>query len=66
MKALPSPQLALNCVSGRSGTEILRQLAHGGVMVTYGGMSRQVMFSCVIQTKFKEPYTAKVDPNLTL
>ncbi|XP_045136659.1 enoyl-[acyl-carrier-protein] reductase, mitochondrial-like [Portunus trituberculatus] len=41
VKALPPPRLALNCVSGRSGTEILRQLAHGGVMVTYGGMSRQ-------------------------
>lgn len=41
VKALPSPRLALNCVSGRSGTEILRQLEHGGVMVTYGGMSRQ-------------------------
>ncbi|KAG0718649.1 Enoyl-[acyl-carrier-protein] reductase, mitochondrial [Chionoecetes opilio] len=41
VKVLPPPHLALNCVSGRSGTEILRQLAQGGVMVTYGGMSRQ-------------------------
>ncbi|KAG7175521.1 enoyl-[acyl-carrier-protein] reductase, mitochondrial-like [Homarus americanus] len=41
VKALPPPRLALNCVSGRSGTEILRQLTPQGVMVTYGGMSRQ-------------------------
>lgn len=41
VSALPKPSLALNCVSGRSGTEVLRQLASKGVMVTYGGMSRQ-------------------------
>ncbi|KAK7028867.1 hypothetical protein SK128_002006 [Halocaridina rubra] len=41
LKAFPKPSLGLNCVSGKSGTEILRQLAPRGVMVTYGGMSRQ-------------------------
>ncbi|KAK4300049.1 hypothetical protein Pmani_017756 [Petrolisthes manimaculis] len=41
VKAVPRPMLALNCVSGRSGTELLRQLAPQGTMVTYGGMSRQ-------------------------
>ncbi|XP_042874356.1 enoyl-[acyl-carrier-protein] reductase, mitochondrial-like [Penaeus japonicus] len=41
VKALPKPSLALNCVSGRSGTEILRQLSPQGVMITYGGMSRK-------------------------
>lgn len=41
VQALPKPSLALNCVSGRSGTEILRQLSPQGVMVTYGGMSRK-------------------------
>ncbi|XP_076036918.1 enoyl-[acyl-carrier-protein] reductase, mitochondrial-like isoform X2 [Oratosquilla oratoria] len=41
IKEMTQPILALNCVSGRSGTEILRRLAFGGVMVTYGGMSRQ-------------------------
>nr|XP_053652137.1 enoyl-[acyl-carrier-protein] reductase, mitochondrial-like [Cherax quadricarinatus] len=41
IKALPPPSLALNCVGGRSSTELLRQLAPEGVMVTYGGMSRQ-------------------------
>ncbi|XP_068231180.1 enoyl-[acyl-carrier-protein] reductase, mitochondrial-like [Palaemon carinicauda] len=41
VNSLPKPSLALNCVSGRSGTEVLRQLSSNGVMVTYGGMSRQ-------------------------
>lgn len=35
------PKLALNCVGGRSALNISRHLADGGVMVTYGGMSRQ-------------------------
>lgn len=41
VKSLSRPRLGLNCVSGRSGTEVLRQLTSKGVMVTYGGMSRQ-------------------------
>ncbi|KAG0724684.1 Enoyl-[acyl-carrier-protein] reductase, mitochondrial [Chionoecetes opilio] len=45
VKALPPAHLALNSVSGRSGTEIFRQLAQGGVMVTYGGMSTQALRS---------------------
>ena len=40
-KKLPQPKLALNCVGGQSALEILRQLGHGGIMVTYGGMSRE-------------------------
>ncbi|KAK2577489.1 hypothetical protein KPH14_003586 [Odynerus spinipes] len=38
---LPQPKLALNCISGQSATEIMRHLMHGGLMVTYGGMSRE-------------------------
>jgi len=34
-------QLALNCVGGKSATDILRVLEEGRTMVTYGGMSRQ-------------------------
>lgn len=42
MKSLPSaPRLALNGVGGQSATELLRCLAQGGTMVTYGGMSRK-------------------------
>ncbi|ALC42203.1 CG16935 [Drosophila busckii] len=35
------PKLALNCVGGKSATEVSRHLDNRGVMVTYGGMSRE-------------------------
>ncbi|KAL4233857.1 mitochondrial 2-enoyl thioester reductase [Mactra antiquata] len=35
------PKLALNGVGGKSATELLRHIGSKGVMVTYGGMSRQ-------------------------
>lgn len=38
---LPRPKLALNCVGGKSATEILRHLAPKGQLVTYGAMSRE-------------------------
>ena len=42
MEALPAaPKLAFNGVGGKSATELLRCLAQGGTMVTYGGMSRK-------------------------
>jgi trans-2-enoyl-CoA reductase len=40
-KILPKPKLALNGVGGKSATEIARHLGQGGIMVTYGGMSRE-------------------------
>lgn len=40
-KKLPAPKLALNCIGGQSAHEVMRHLAHGGTMVTYGGMSRE-------------------------
>lgn len=41
LKSVPTPRLALNCVGGKSSTELMRLLANQGVMVTYGGMSKQ-------------------------
>lgn len=42
LKSLPGrPKLALNCVGGNSATELFRHLDQGGVMVTYGGMSKR-------------------------
>lgn len=38
---LPKPKLALNCVGGKSATEILRHLADRGQLITYGAMSRE-------------------------
>lgn len=40
-KELLAPKLALNCIGGQNAHEIMRHLAHGGTMVTYGGMSRE-------------------------
>lgn len=34
-------RLALNCVGGKSATNMARQLGHSGEIVTYGGMSKQ-------------------------
>ncbi|XP_034478013.1 enoyl-[acyl-carrier-protein] reductase, mitochondrial [Drosophila innubila] len=38
---LKRPKLAFNCVGGKSATEVSRHLDDRGVMVTYGGMSRE-------------------------
>lgn len=35
------PVLALNCVGGQAATDLARSLAHGGTLVTYGGMSKK-------------------------
>ncbi|KAK2518519.1 Mecr [Columba guinea] len=40
-KDTPKPRLALNCVGGKSTTEMLRHLQPKGTMVTYGGMAKQ-------------------------
>ncbi|XP_014279129.1 enoyl-[acyl-carrier-protein] reductase, mitochondrial [Halyomorpha halys] len=40
-KEVPAPKLALNCVGGKSASELMRKLAPKGVIVTYGGMSRE-------------------------
>lgn len=38
---LKKPKVAFNCVGGEYATEIARNLAEGGTLVTYGGMSRR-------------------------
>ncbi|XP_051026905.1 enoyl-[acyl-carrier-protein] reductase, mitochondrial isoform X1 [Acomys russatus] len=53
-KALPLPRLALNCVGGKSSTELLRHLAPGGTMVTYGGMAKQPVTASVSLLIFKD------------
>ncbi|XP_062557084.1 enoyl-[acyl-carrier-protein] reductase, mitochondrial [Armigeres subalbatus] len=35
------PKLALNCVGGKNALEVSRHLDNHGIMVTYGGMSRE-------------------------
>ncbi|XP_070240398.1 enoyl-[acyl-carrier-protein] reductase, mitochondrial isoform X2 [Bos mutus] len=53
-KDVPQPRLALNCVGGKSSTELLRHLAPGGTMVTYGGMAKQPVIASVSQLIFKD------------
>ncbi|XP_064219658.1 enoyl-[acyl-carrier-protein] reductase, mitochondrial isoform X3 [Aotus nancymaae] len=53
-KDMPQPHLALNCVGGKSSTELLRQLARGGTMVTYGGMAKQPVIASVSLLIFKD------------
>ncbi|KAJ3286622.1 hypothetical protein HDU79_006330 [Rhizoclosmatium sp. JEL0117] len=36
-----APKLGFNCVGGKSGANVARNLENGGVMVTYGGMSKE-------------------------
>ena len=38
---ISKPKLLLNCVGGKNALDCLRLLNKGGIMVTYGGMSRQ-------------------------
>ena len=47
-RAIPGftkPRLALNCVAGKSATELLRHMQDGGTLLTYGGMARQVQWA---------------------
>lgn len=40
-KKLLAPKLALNCIGGQSAVDVTRHLAHSGILVTYGAMSRE-------------------------
>lgn len=51
---MPKAKLALNCVGGQSGTEILKILDKKGVHVTYGGMSLKPVISPTSALIFKD------------
>ncbi|XP_014097658.2 enoyl-[acyl-carrier-protein] reductase, mitochondrial [Bactrocera oleae] len=51
---LPRPRLALNCVGGKSATEVSRHLADKGVIVTYGGMAREPVIAGTAALIFKD------------
>ncbi|NXD14969.1 MECR protein, partial [Nothocercus nigrocapillus] len=53
-KSIPKPRLALNCVGGKSATEMLRHLQPKGTMVTYGGMAKQPVTVPVSAFIFKD------------
>ncbi|GFR88421.1 enoyl-[acyl-carrier-protein] reductase, mitochondrial [Elysia marginata] len=48
------PKLAFNCVGGQSSSELLRHLGQGGVMITYGGMSKKPIIAPTGALLFKE------------
>lgn len=50
----PKPCLALNCVGGKSATELMRHLAPRGTLVTYGGMSLQPVTVSTAALIFKD------------
>lgn len=41
LSQISKPRLALNCVGGKNATDCMRHLDSNGIMVTYGGMSKQ-------------------------
>ena len=41
LKELPPCKLAFNCVGGENSTDMIRSLASGATVVTYGGMSKK-------------------------
>ncbi|XP_039275384.1 enoyl-[acyl-carrier-protein] reductase, mitochondrial [Nilaparvata lugens] len=51
---ISKPKLALNCVGGKNALEVLRKLDQGGVMVTYGGMSREPVTAPTASFIFKD------------
>lgn len=53
-KKLPRPKLALNCVGGKNALEMSKHLDHAGVMVTYGGMSREPVLVPTSSLIFKD------------
>ncbi|XP_053683940.1 enoyl-[acyl-carrier-protein] reductase, mitochondrial [Sabethes cyaneus] len=48
------PKLALNCVGGKNALEVSRHLDNGGIMVTYGGMSREPVTASTASLIFKD------------
>lgn len=51
---LRKPKLALNCVGGKNALEMSKHLDNGGVMVTYGGMSREPVLAPTSSLIFKD------------
>lgn len=50
----PKPKLALNCVGGKNALECSKHLNNRGIMVTYGGMSREPLIIPTSSLIFKD------------
>lgn len=53
-KEVKKPLLAFNCVGGKSTTDMMRHLSFKGVVVTFGGMSRQPVIVPTAALIFKD------------
>lgn len=53
-KVISKPKLALNCVGGKNALEMSKHLDHAGIMVTYGGMSREPVLAPTSSLIFKD------------
>lgn len=53
-KLFKKPKLALNCVGGKNALEVSRHLDNHGIMVTYGGMSREPVIVPTASLIFKD------------
>ncbi|CRL07316.1 CLUMA_CG020295, isoform A [Clunio marinus] len=53
-KQFRRPKLALNCVGGKNALEMVKHMDHGGIMVTYGGMSREPVLASTSSLIFKD------------
>lgn len=51
---LKKPKLALNCVGGKNAVEMCKHLDNAGIMVTYGGMSREPVMAPTASLIFKD------------
>lgn len=53
-KKYKKPILGLNCIGGKSATEVARTLENSGILVTYGGMSREPLTISTASLIFKD------------
>lgn len=51
---LPAPKLGLDCVGGEAAGAVIKALAPGGTMVTYGAMSKQPLTAPASSLIFKD------------
>ncbi|GBN63011.1 Enoyl-[acyl-carrier-protein] reductase, mitochondrial [Araneus ventricosus] len=54
LKSIPKPILGLNCVGGKSAAELIRHMADGGTLVSYGAMSKQPLMVNTISLIFND------------
>ncbi|KAI4368798.1 hypothetical protein MLD38_017312 [Melastoma candidum] len=54
LDGIPEPGLGFNCVGGNAATLVMKFLGAGGIMVTYGGMSKKPITASTSSFIFKD------------